>query len=110
MSLKDATSIKKSSAAYVWLLPNEMHSPRDFGKMIADPERFGAYAKTISRVGRPGDTVAEIGCGRRVLPVSLSGGRAARFRIVNRPSGVLQPFGRRASHDTERGLLRPIPH
>src|SRR5258708_2549472 len=44
-----------------------MYSLRDFGKMIADAGRFGAYAKAIAAAVRPGDTVAEIGCGPGVF-------------------------------------------
>jgi len=44
-----------------------MYSLREFGAMIADPGRFGAYAKAIARAVRPGDTVAEIGCGPDVF-------------------------------------------
>src|SRR2546427_10150845 len=45
----------------------EMYSLRDFGAMIADAGRFGAYAKAIAAGVRPGDTVAEIGCGPGVF-------------------------------------------
>jgi protein arginine N-methyltransferase 1 len=56
-----------------------MYSLRDFGGMIADAERFGAYAKAIAAAVRPGDTVAEIGCGPGVF--SLLACRAGARRV-----------------------------
>ncbi len=56
-----------------------MYSLRDFGAMIADAGRFGAYAKAIARAVRPGDTVAEIGCGPGVF--SLLACRAGARRV-----------------------------
>jgi type I protein arginine methyltransferase len=44
-----------------------MYSLADFGAMIGDAGRFGAYAKAIATAVRPGDTVAEIGCGPGVF-------------------------------------------
>lgn len=57
----------------------EMYSLRDFGEMIADAERFGAYARAIEAAVRPGDTVAEIGCGPGVF--SLLACRAGARRV-----------------------------
>jgi len=57
----------------------EMYSLRDFGAMIADAGRFGAYAKAIAAAVRPGDTVAEIGCGPGVF--SLLACRAGARRV-----------------------------
>lgn len=59
--------------------PAEMYSLRDFGAMIADAGRFGAYAKAIEAAVRPGDTVAEIGCGPGVF--SLLACRAGARRV-----------------------------
>ena len=59
--------------------PAEMYSLRDFGAMIADAGRFGAYAKAIAAAVRPGDTVAEIGCGPGVF--SLLACRAGARRV-----------------------------
>lgn len=56
-----------------------MYSLRDFGEMIADAGRFGAYAKAIAATVRPGDTVAEIGCGPGVF--SLLACRAGARRV-----------------------------
>ncbi len=47
--------------------------------MIADAGRFGAYAKAIAAAVRPGDTVAEIGCGPGVF--SLLACRAGARRV-----------------------------
>jgi protein arginine N-methyltransferase 1 len=44
-----------------------MYSLHDFGDMIADAERFGAYSKAIAKAVRPGDAVLEIGCGPGVF-------------------------------------------
>jgi len=56
-----------------------MYSLHDFGAMIADAGRFGAYAKAIASAVRPGDTVAEIGCGPGVF--SLLACRAGARRV-----------------------------
>jgi type I protein arginine methyltransferase len=56
-----------------------MYSLHDFGAMIADSGRFGAYAKAIAAAVRPGDTVAEIGCGPGVF--SLLACRAGARRV-----------------------------
>src|SRR5258708_282023 len=57
----------------------EMYSLRDFGAMIADAGRFSAYANAIVAAVRPGDTVAEIGCGPGVF--SLLACRAGARRV-----------------------------
>jgi len=44
-----------------------MYSLEDYGGMIADTHRIGAYAKAIAAAVRPGDVVAEIGCGPGVF-------------------------------------------
>jgi protein arginine N-methyltransferase 1 len=56
-----------------------MYSLRDYGAMIADAGRFNAYAKAIARAVRPGDTVADIGCGPGVF--SLLACRAGARRV-----------------------------
>ena len=56
-----------------------MYSLRDFGEMIADAGRFGAYAKAIAAAVRPGDAVAEIGCGPAAF--SLLACRAGARRV-----------------------------
>ena len=47
--------------------------------MIGDTARFKAYANAIVRAVRPGDTVAEIGCGPAVF--SLLACRAGARRV-----------------------------
>jgi len=56
-----------------------MYSLRAFGSMISDSSRFDAYAKAISRCVRPGDVVAEIGCGPGVF--ALLACRAGAKRV-----------------------------
>jgi type I protein arginine methyltransferase len=56
-----------------------MYSLADYGAMIADGGRSGAYAKAIAAAVRPGDTVAEIGCGPGVF--SLLACRAGARRV-----------------------------
>jgi protein arginine N-methyltransferase 1 len=40
-----------------------MYALEEFGDMIADKARFGAYADAIQRAVRPGDVVVDLGCG-----------------------------------------------
>jgi protein arginine N-methyltransferase 1 len=56
-----------------------MYSLRHYGAMIADAGRFNAYAKAVARAVRPGDTVADIGCGPGVF--SLLACRAGARRV-----------------------------
>ena len=56
-----------------------MYSLDDFGAMIVDTGRFDAYAKAIARAVRPGDAVAEIGCGPGVF--ALLACRAGARRV-----------------------------
>ncbi len=56
-----------------------MYSLEDYGGMIADTHRIGAYAKAIAAAVRPGDVVAEIGCGPGVF--SLLACRAGAKRV-----------------------------
>ena len=61
------------------LVRTEMYSLREFGEMIADKERFRAYAQAIAESVRPGDVVAEIGSGPGVF--SLLACRAGARRV-----------------------------
>jgi protein arginine N-methyltransferase 1 len=56
-----------------------MYSLFDYGAMIADSGRFNAYAKAIARAVRPGDIVADIGCGPGLF--SLLACRAGARRV-----------------------------
>ena len=56
-----------------------MYSLADYGAMIADGARLGAYAKAIAAAVRRGDSVAEIGCGPGVF--SLLACRAGARRV-----------------------------
>ncbi|GAC1670046.1 MAG: hypothetical protein NVS9B4_26080 [Candidatus Acidiferrum sp.] len=44
-----------------------MYSLDDYGAMIADSRRSGAYAEAIGRTVRPGDVVVDLGCGAGLL-------------------------------------------
>ena len=57
----------------------DMYSLSDYGSMIGDGWRFAAYAKAIAKGVRPGDAVAEIGCGPGVF--SLLACRAGARRV-----------------------------
>ena len=60
-------------------LMDDAYSLRDYGQMIADADRFGAYAKAIARAVRPNDTLLEIGCGPGVF--ALLACRAGARRV-----------------------------
>src|SRR5215470_8951510 len=62
-----------------WSLAREVYSLRNFGDMNADVDRFGAYSKAIAKAVRPGDIVAEIGCGPGVF--ALLACRAGARRV-----------------------------
>jgi len=66
----------------------EMYSLRDFGAMIADAGRFGAYAKAIAAAVRPGDTVAEIGCGPGVFSLLACQAGARRVFAIESDDGI----------------------
>jgi type I protein arginine methyltransferase len=59
-----------------------MYSLRNFGDMIGDSARFNAYAKAISRSVRPGDVVAEIGCGPAVFALLACQAGAKRVYAI----------------------------
>jgi type I protein arginine methyltransferase len=59
-----------------------MYSVRQFGEMIRDAERFKAYEKVISRGVRPGDVVAEIGCGPAVFALLACQAGAKRVYAI----------------------------
>lgn len=59
-----------------------MYSLNDYGSMNADGWRFAAYAQAIARAVKPGDVVAEIGCGPGVFSfLALKAGARRVFAI-----------------------------
>jgi type I protein arginine methyltransferase len=69
-----------------------VYSLRNYGDMIADTPRFGAYAEAIAAAVRPGDTVAEIGCGPGVF--SMLACRAGARRVYAIESQDIIAFAR----------------
>jgi type I protein arginine methyltransferase len=69
-----------------------MYELEDYGAMIADRARTGAYAEAIARVVRPGDVVAEIGCGPGLF--SLLACRAGAKRVYAIESNESVAFAR----------------
>ena len=66
-----------------------MYSLRVFGAMITDVERFHAYSKAITRAVRPGDTVADIGCGPGVFALLACQAGARRVFAIE-PADSIQ--------------------
>ena len=58
---------------------SEIYSLYGYGKMIDDPARFDAYVEAIAEVGRPGDTVVDLGTGSGVM--ALLACRAGARRV-----------------------------
>ena len=69
-----------------------VYSLRNYGDMIADTPRFGAYSEAIAAAVRPGDTVAEIGCGPGVF--SMLACRAGARRVYAIESDDIIAFAR----------------
>jgi len=65
-----------------------MYSLSDYGAMIADAGRFGAYAKAIAAAVRPGDTVAEIGCGPGVFSLLACQAGARRVFAIESDDSI----------------------
>ena len=66
-----------------------MYSLSEYGNMIADAERFGAYAKAIATAVRPNDAVLEIGCGPGVFALLACRAGARRVYAIE-SEGVIQ--------------------
>jgi protein arginine N-methyltransferase 1 len=60
-----------------------MYSLRAYGDMIGDVGRFDAYAKAIAKAVRPGDVVAEIGCGPGVFSFLACKGGARKVYAID---------------------------
>src|SRR5713226_518773 len=69
-----------------------MYSLDEFGDMIADEARFGAYAEAIARTVRPGDTVVDVGCGPGMF--ALLACRAGARRVYAIEAGEVVQFAR----------------
>jgi len=65
----------------------------EFGDMIADQARFGAYADAISRAVRPGDVVVDLGCGPGIF--ALLACRAGAKRVYAIDGGDIIHLARR---------------
>src|ERR1700704_416640 len=59
-----------------------MYSILEYGNMIADGERFHAYQEAIASAVRPGDAVAEIGCGPAVFALLACQAGAKRVYAI----------------------------
>ena len=64
----------------------------EFGDMIADKARFGAYADAIQRAVRPGDVVVDLGCGPGIF--ALLACRAGAKRVYAIDAGEVIHFAR----------------
>jgi protein arginine N-methyltransferase 1 len=64
----------------------------EFGDMIADKARFGAYADAIERAVRPGDVVVDLGCGPGIF--ALLACRAGAKRVYAIDLGEVIHFAR----------------
>ncbi len=70
----------------------KMYSLDEYGEMINDGARTGAYAKAIERAVRPGDVVVDIGCGVGIF--ALLACRAGARRVYAIESGEIVQWGR----------------
>ena len=60
----------------------QMYSLNDYGRMVADTERFGAYGRAIACAVHPGDAVVEIGSGPGVLAMLACKAGARRVYAI----------------------------
>jgi type I protein arginine methyltransferase len=65
-----------------------MYTVQDFGAMIADAGRFSAYVEAIAIAVRPGDTVAEIGCGPGVFSMLACKAGARRVFAIESEDSI----------------------
>jgi type I protein arginine methyltransferase len=76
----------------------------EFGDMIADSARFGAYADAIQRAVRPGDVVVDLGCGPGIF--ALLACRAGAKRVYAIDAGEIIHFAKRLA--AANGFADPI--
>jgi protein arginine N-methyltransferase 1 len=69
-----------------------MYLLEEFGDMIADPARFGAYADAIRGAVRPGDVVVDLGCGPGIFAMLAC--RAGAKRVYAIDAGDVLPLAR----------------
>src|ERR1700687_160682 len=60
-----------------------MYSLSEYGNMTADEERFRAYKKAIACAVRPGDAIAEFGCGPGILALLACQAGARRVYAID---------------------------
>lgn len=77
-----------------------MYSLPDYGKMIADRERFDAYSEAIAKAVHAGDAVLEVGCGPGVF--ALLACRAGARKVYAIDSEEIVHFARELA--TANGL------
>ncbi len=73
-------------------LAARMYLLDEFGDMIADQARFGAYADAIERAVRPGDVVVDLGCGPGIF--ALLACRRGAKRVYAIDTGEVIHFAR----------------
>src|ERR1700723_872068 len=73
-------------------LAASMYLLDEFGDMIADRARLGAYADAIARAVRPGDVVVDLGCGPGIF--ALLACRAGAKRVYAIDTGEVIHFAR----------------
>jgi type I protein arginine methyltransferase len=69
-----------------------MYLLNEFGEMIADQGRFGAYAEAIRRAVRPDDVVVDVGCGPGIFAMLACQAGARRVYAID--SGEILLFAR----------------
>ncbi len=81
-----------------------MYSLDEFGEMVGDPLRFGAYSEAIARAVTPGDAVVDIGSGPGVFALLACKAGARKVYAIDTESVV--EFGRQFA--TANGMYGQI--